>query len=214
MISREKIRVYHLVALLVLLWNIPSSYKNTPELIGLSIAWLLCLACIIIHYIYMCKKNTIEFATVKTGAKVPSKRSEDAGYDIYACFDEDYMTIMPHETKMIPTGLISAFSEDYVIVLKERGSTGSKGMGQRCGIIDSGYRGEWFVPITNHNDKPIYIAKNKNLETDGILYPYEKAICQALILPSSQGVVKEIPYPDICNAKSERGAGALGSSNK
>lgn len=214
MISREKIRVYHLVALLVLIWNAPATFKSITEFVVLSIAWLAGLAIIILHYIYMCKNNTIKFATIKDHAIIPDKRSEDAGYDIYACFEEDYMTIMPHETKMIPTGLVSAFSEDYVVVLKERGSTGSKGMGQRCGIIDSGYRGEWFVPITNHNDKPIYIAKNKNLETDGILYPYEKAICQALVLPSSQGVVKEVPYYELSNVKSERGAGALGSSNK
>ena len=214
MISREKIRVYHLAVLVILLWNTPITFSNKTELIALITTWVLFLICIILHYIYMCKNNTIKFATIKDHAIIPDKRSEDAGYDIYACFDEDYMTIMPHETKMIPTGLVSAFSEDYVVVLKERGSTGSKGMGQRCGIIDSGYRGEWFVPITNHNDKPIYIAKNKNLETDGILYPYSKAICQALVLPSSQGVVKEVPYRKLCKVKSKRGAGALGSSNK
>ena len=27
------------------------------------------------------------------------------GFDIYACFDEDYIVINPHETKLIPTGI-------------------------------------------------------------------------------------------------------------
>ena len=49
----------------------------------------------------------IKFAKVKPSAKIPTKRQEDAGMDVYACFDEDYMIIMPHETKMIPTGIAS-----------------------------------------------------------------------------------------------------------
>ena len=101
----------------------------------------------------------IYFAKMKEGAIIPSKRMEDGAFDIYACFDEDYIEIAPHETKMIPTGLASAFSPSYVAIIKERGSTGTKGMGQRSGVIDSGYRGEWFLPITNHNQKTLVIMK-------------------------------------------------------
>lgn len=77
----------------------------------------------------------IYFAKVKEQAIIPTKREEDGAFDIYACFEEDYMIIEPHETKMIPTGLASAFSADYVAILKERGSNGSKGIGQRAGVI-------------------------------------------------------------------------------
>ena len=73
------------------------------------------------------------FAKTKETAIIPSKREEDGAFDIYACFEDDYMVIAPHETKLIPTGLASAFSSDYVAILKERGSTGTKGMGQRAG---------------------------------------------------------------------------------
>ena len=93
--------------------------------------------------------TTVKFAKVRPTAKIPTKRVEDAGYDIYANFEEPFILINPHETKMIPTGIASACDTDYCFVLKERGSTGTKGMAQRCGIIDSGYRSEWFVPITN-----------------------------------------------------------------
>ena len=104
--------------------------------------------------------DTIKFAKLYNNVIIPSKRDEDAGYDIYAYFKEDYIIIPPHETKMIPTGLISAFDKKYVGELKERGSTGTKGIGQRCGVIDSGYRNEWLVPITNHNsNKYIIISK-------------------------------------------------------
>ena len=102
--------------------------------------------------------DKIKFAKVKENAVIPSKREEDAGFDIYACFNEPYMIISPNETMMIPTGIASAFDSDYVIMLKERGSSGSKGIGQRCGIIDSGFRDEWKCVVTNHTNKNIIIT--------------------------------------------------------
>lgn len=171
--------------------------------------------------------NTIKFAKVKPNAIIPSKKEEDAGYDIYACFDEDFIIIEPHVIKMIPTGIASAFSEDYVMVLKERGSTGTKGMAIRCSIVDSGYRGEWFVPINNTTDNFIIISKIgrnelKELKLDDLIplnstttvYPYSKAIGQALLLPVPKVKVKEVSYEDLKEIESSRGTGALGSSGK
>lgn len=77
----------------------------------------------------------IHFAKMRESAIIPSKRIEDGAFDIYACFDEAYIMIEPNTTKMVPTGLASAFSSDYVAILKERGSTGTKGMGQRAGVV-------------------------------------------------------------------------------
>ena len=68
------------------------------------------------------------FAKAREGAKIPTKRDEDAGRDLYACFDEDYMVIKPLETKLIPTGIATAFSDQYYAQIQERGSTGSKGI--------------------------------------------------------------------------------------
>jgi dUTP pyrophosphatase len=56
---------------------------------------------------------------------IPSKKEEDADYDIYAYFKEDYMIIQPHETKMIPTGLRVAMNKKWKLALEERGSTGT-----------------------------------------------------------------------------------------
>lgn len=105
------------------------------------------------------KDNELIWAKVKPDAIIPTKRDEDAGYDIYPCFEEDYIIIPPHETKMIPTGIASAFTEDYVAILKERGSTGTKGIAQRSGVIDSGFRSEWQCPITNTNTVDLIISK-------------------------------------------------------
>ena len=167
-------------------------------------------------------ENKIYFAKVDSTKEtiIPSKRDEDGAFDIYANFDEDFILVNPHETKMIPTNLASAFSNDYVAILKERGSTGTKGIAQRCGVVDSGYRGQWFVPITNTNNTPLLIAKDisdsmlQSLKEDYIVYPYEKAICQCLMIKVPKFKTKEISYDELLRFESERGKGALGSSGK
>ena len=108
---------------------------------------------------YTLKENEIVFAKIRETAIIPTKKLEDAGYDLYANFEEDYFVIEPFTTKLIPTGIASAFSPKWVALLRERGSNGSKGIAQRAGVIDSGYRGEWFVPLTNTNRVPVVIVK-------------------------------------------------------
>ena len=165
--------------------------------------------------------TTVKFAKVRPTAKIPTKRVEDAGYDIYADFEEPFILINPHETVMIPTGIASACDTDYCFVLKERGSTGSKGIAQRCGVIDSGYRNEWFVPITNTTDKKIAIVKKEASDyifmrntIEYTIYPYEKAICQALVIPVHTVDVEEYTYEELLAIPSSSGTGALGSSGK
>lgn len=172
----------------------------------------------------MAMLTEIKFAKVSKDAIIPSKRDEDAGYDIYPCFKEDYIRIKKHETKLIPTGIASAFSKDYYIQIEERSSTGSRGIKKSAGIIDSGYRGEWFIAITNSNDFDVYIAKDHSVkrirefiemtDRNDIIYPYEKAIAQAIVHKVECTTVKEIPYNELKNIESERGTGAMGSSNK
>lgn len=178
----------------------------------------------------------VYFAKVKPDAIIPSKRDEDMGFDIYACFDEDYIVINPHETKLVPTGLASACDPGYGFVVFERGSTGSKGIARRCGVIDSGYRNEWFIGLTNTTNQKLFISK---LNTDeliealvidkdnpidwkladdevlnSIVYPYSKAIAQALVMPVPKVHGHNISYDDLKAIPSERGLGALGSSGK
>lgn len=178
----------------------------------------------------------VKFAKVRPDAIIPSKRDEDMGFDIYACFDEDYITIYPHETMLVPTGIASACDPGYGFLLFERGSTGSKGIARRCGVIDSGYRDEWFIGLTNTTDKMLFISKLDNTELEkalrfgseepiayklasdevlnAIIYPYSKAIVQALIAPVPEVNKEEISYEDLKAIPSERGLGSLGSSGK
>lgn len=162
------------------------------------------------------KRDTLLFAKVRPDAIIPSKNYEDAGYDVYANFEENEFVINPNEIKMIPTGIASCMSPKYVLVAKERGSTGTKCMAVRCGIIDSGYRNEIFIPINNTGNKTIVITKSETVLNDDnvIYYPYTKAIAQLLLLPVPNVKVKEIPYDELKSISSNRGMGALGSSGK
>lgn len=161
----------------------------------------------------------IKFAKVHPNANIPTKRVEDAAMDIYACFDLDWIGIEPHTSKLIPTGIASAFDSNWAIVFRERGSTGVKNMKINAGVIDSGFRGEYFVSIYNGNDVPLYITKYMDGEQapepkNAILYPYSKAIAQALVVPVPEVSVEEISYEDLQDIPSERGTGMIGSSNK
>jgi len=168
------------------------------------------------------KRDEIIFAKVKPNAIIPSKIYENGCYDIYACFEENYIEILPGQIKMIPTGIASAFSPKYRASLRERGSSGSKGLAKRCGEIDSGYRDEWFVAINNTTNKSIIIGKQgfegeagtviSNL--DYIVYPYEKAIAQVALEYVPNVIVKETTYDKLKEITSERGMGKLGSSGK
>lgn len=168
------------------------------------------------------RENKIYWSKVKPQAVIPSKRDEDAGYDLYPCFDEDYMMIEPHQVKMIPLGIASAFSNRYVVLLKERGSTGTKNIAQRSGVIDSGYRGEYMCPVSNLNDDHIIVIAKAHVKAEQLpqaelpycLIPYDKAICQALIVEVPKLQSQEISYDELLEMRSERMAGKLGSSGK
>lgn len=165
----------------------------------------------------------IKFFRKSQDVKLPTKRNTDAGLDIYAYFEEDFLVIQPHETKMISTGLSSIIDNNYFAKLAERGSTGSKGMALRCGVVDPSYRGEWFVGITNTNNVPIVICKEKAKDffnetyskyREYVFYPYEKAIAQAIVLPMCPVGIAEINEEELNGDVTERGAGKLGSSGK
>lgn len=100
--------------------------------------------------------DTIKFAKVKDNAIIPSKTLENAGYDIYGIFGDNSdknRIVKPHQTKLIPTGIACALPTKYYFQVEERGSTGSKGIKKSAGVIDSGYRGEIFIAITNTTNR-------------------------------------------------------------
>ena len=129
--------------------------------------------------------NDLVFAKVRPDAIIPTKEDENAGYDIYANFKEDYVVIPPQSTKLIPTGIASAMTDKYYLNVAERGSTGKIGMKYSAGIIDSGYRGEIFIALTNTNINEIIISK---LTKEDLIEKYgEKDECGDIHLSYGKG---------------------------
>ena len=188
---------------------------NTLGIVNLLLILLIILN--VIELIINITTKEIKFIKLKEDVKIPTKDYENAGYDIYANFDEENFVIEPHTTKLVPTKLSTIFSPRFVMILKERGSTGSRGIALRCGVVDSSYRGEIFVCLTNTNDKPLVITKEQDtsaLEEDYIVYPYKKAIAQAVMLEIPNLRVKEGSIEDLEKNQTKRGSGKLGSSGK
>lgn len=162
-------------------------------------------------------ENELILSKVKCKAMIPSKREEDGCYDIYACFDEKYMIINPHQCELIPTGIASAFSPKYRLAIRERGSNTKSTLITMAGQVDSGYRGEIFVALYNGNDVPVLITKDVSdvIRTDNsISVPYSKAIAQFAMEEVPKLNITEVQYQELLMIKSERGTGSLGSSNK
>ena len=156
-------------------------------------------------------------------AKLPSKRDEDAGFDIYSDSAENII-LKPNETKFFTTGLRSAFPSNYWIEIKERGSTGAVGLSVRSGVIDSGYRGEWKIMLTNVNKYPVEFSHDVDKVTyikgkifknkiKKVIYPLTKAIAQAVVIPLPT-IQCYCDKDMVDGAKSNRGETGWGASGK
>lgn len=164
----------------------------------------------------LCGVNDIKFARENEEVKLPTKRDEDGCYDIYAHITDDFV-IPFHTNELVPTGLYSAFDKKYRIAIRERGSNTKANMIVMAGQIDSGYRGEWFVSIYNGNDKDIILSNDVDAVFDGeetIYVPTSKAIAQFAVECVPVVTISEISVEELQKIDSERGVGALGSSNK
>ena len=172
--------------------------------------------------------DDLYFAKLKPNAIIPNKKQEDAGYDLYACFEEDYFVIEAGCSRPVPTGIASAFSSKYYAQIEERSSMAKIGIKKSGGVIDSGYRGEYLVVLYNTRKLPFIISKideenlPERIEVDGkvynknevIIYPYKKAICQIVMQIIPELKVTEVTYEDLTSIESERGAGGFGHSGK
>ena len=133
-------------------------------------------------------------------AKIPTRGSEQAaGYDLYACIDEA-VTIKPHETEKIGTGLAIAVPDGYFGAIFARSGLAAK-QGLRpsncVGVADSDYRGEYIVAMHNDSDS------EKTVE------PFER-IAQLVVMPYLPVEFEEVREL----SETQRGAGGFGSTGK
>ena len=118
--------------------------------------------------------QVVKILKLKEDAKIPTRgSSQAAGYDLYALLDTESISIMPHETVKIGTGIALELPESTFLGIFARSGIATK-EGLRpancVGVVDSDYRGEIIVSVHNDSNE---IRKITN---------YER-IAQAVVLP-------------------------------
>jgi len=123
-----------------------------------------------------------------------------AAIDLAALLDEP-LTVAPRALVSIPTGLAIALPDaGWVALIFARSGLGIKhgiALSNGVGVIDSDYRGEIRVGLTNLSDIPYTIQPGDR-------------IAQLMVVPVAQAAVLELEeLPDTA-----RGAGGFGSTGK
>lgn len=108
----------------------------------------------------------INLKKVNENAIIPTRGSEfAAGYDLYACIDED-VKIKAGETCKIPTGIAVEIPEGYAgLVYARSGLASKKGLApaNKVGVVDADYRGEILVFLHNHSNVDAVIEKGERV---------------------------------------------------
>lgn len=143
----------------------------------------------------------IEIMKLRPEAVIPTSGSRyAAGYDLYACPEEDKVVIAPHTTAKIGTGLAIAVPEGYFGAVFARSGLAAK-QGLRpancVGVCDSDYRGEYIVALHNDTDNEQVVMKGDR-------------IAQLVVMPY---LAVEFEEKDTLS-ETERGAGGFGSTGK
>ncbi len=122
-----------------------------------------------------------------------------AGYDLYACLDGE-VTIAPHETVKIGTGLALALPEGtFGAVFARSGLAAKEALrpANCVGVCDCDYRGEYIVALHNDGDTPRTVTHGER-------------IAQLVLLPYLPMEFSEVESLD----ETARGAGGFGSTGK
>ena len=131
-------------------------------------------------------------------AMLPTYGSEySAGADLYACIDGD-ITIAPHCTVMIPTGIAMELPVGYAgLIYARSGLASKKGLApaNKVGVVDCDYRGEVKVALHNHSEVPQTISVGERV-AQLVITPY---------ITASFVTVDEL-------SETVRGAGGFGST--
>ena len=140
----------------------------------------------------------INIKKLKENATIPTSGSKyAAGYDLYACIDEP-ITIRPHETAKIGTGLAMEIPEGYFGgILARSGLATKRGLppANKLGCIDTDYRGEFIVALHNHSNIEQVVEPNERI-AQLVVIPF---------LPLDFNEVEELTDTD-------RGEGGFGST--
>lgn len=119
----------------------------------------------------------VRIKKLRADAVVPTYGSEfSAGADLYAC-EEATVTIAPHETALIHTGLSFEIPEGYGgFIYARSGLATKKGLApaNKVGVIDADYRGEVMVSLHNHTNTPQSVEPGERV-AQMVIAPFLKA---------------------------------------
>lgn len=145
----------------------------------------------------------IKAMSPKIGKEIPYPFYASVGaaaMDLCACVDEA-IEIAPHALVAVPTGIaIGLPSSDYVALVFARSGLGIRhgiALSNGVGVVDSDYRGEIRVGLTNLSD------------TSYTIQPGER-IAQLSVMPVVQVSLQIVEKLDA----TERGTGGFGSTGK
>ena len=129
-------------------------------------------------------------------AQLPTRAHDtDAGFDLYSPIG---VNISVGATVTIPTKLAISLPENTVGLIYPRSSLGTKHgivLANTVGVIDSGYRGEIMLVVTNHGDRPYTIHTGDR-------------VAQLIVTPYYAPNVIEVADLEA----SDRGTGGFGST--
>ena len=98
----------------------------------------------------------VRFKKINPKASIPTYGSSyAAGCDLSACIDQA-ISIPPHTTIKVPTGLAIELPENTVGLIYARSGMATKrhlAPANKVGVIDADYRGEIIVALHNHSEE-------------------------------------------------------------
>lgn len=152
--------------------------------------------------------------------KLPERgTSKSAGIDFFVPNDFSETTLMPGKDVLIPSGVKASIPENYMLMAADKsGVVSSKSAVIKCGrkpkaeafnsiiilgakIVDEDYQGEIHIHLVNVGSEPVIIKPGMK-------------IAQFILVPVFYDTIEQVPEEELFTEESERGTGALGSTDK
>lgn len=143
----------------------------------------------------------LKYSKIKDVYNPHQAYSNPAGIDVYVPNTFLPVTIKPNENLLIPSGLKLNIPEGYYVEIKNRSSIAAKlSLIVGACIVDNDYQGEVFIDIHNIG------LSNK------LISPGDK-IAQMVLHKKYEFKIEQVDETELYNVITDRGDGALGSSN-
>jgi dUTP pyrophosphatase len=131
-------------------------------------------------------------------APVVAHPGEDLGYDLFAL---ESALLAPRATVKVRTGIAVEARHPTTgaplgLLVRDRSSMAARGIATTAGVIDSGYRGEILILMTNLGEAPVEVRAGEK-------------IAQMIPVPVLTGPVEIVPTLED-SARAEKGFGSSG----